>query len=123
MGSFKSTIIILSLALGLLASAVQAKSPSVLLQEGLYAEETEGDLEKAIEIYEQVLEEASAIQRLSAKATYQLGMCYLKKGDKEKAAEYFQQVVSNYPTQKTLVKKATVQLEKVSSAKDIIAKS
>jgi len=113
MESLKSTIIILLLVFGLLTSAVQAKSPSLLLQEGLYAEETEGDLEKAIEIYQQVIDEAGEIQRLAAKATYQLGMCYLKKGDKEKAAEYFQRVVSNYATQKILVKKADEQLKKV----------
>ena len=94
-------------------TSTPTKSPSLLLQEGLYAEETEGDLDKAIQIYEQVVEEASGIQRLSAKATYQLGMCYLKKGDKTKAAEYFQQIASNYPTQNVLVKKANEQLKKI----------
>jgi len=104
-------------------SSTSTKSPSLLLQEGLYAEETEGDLEKAINLYEQVIDEAGEIQRLAAKATYQLGMCYLKKGKEQKAAEYFQQVVSNYQTQNVLVKKASIQLEKVSSVKDIIARS
>jgi len=97
-------------------SITPTKSPSLLLQEGLYAEETEGDLEKAIGIYQQVIDEAGKIQRLAAKATYQLGMCYLKKGEKEKAAEYFQQVVSNYSTQQVIVEKARQQLEKVRPA-------
>lgn len=113
MESFKSTITILLLAFGLLTEAVQAKSPSLLLQEGLYAEQTEGNLDKAIEIYEQVVQEASETQRIAAKATYQLGTCYLKKGDKAKAADYFQQVVSNYKTQKVLVEKADEQLKKI----------
>lgn len=116
MESFKSTIIILLLAFGLLTSAVQAKSPGLLLQEGLYAEETEGDLEKAISLYEQVLEQYKDVERLAARATYQLGMCHLKKGQKEKAAEYFQEVVDYYPEQKTVVKKAQVQLEKLSAS-------
>ena len=94
-------------------STKSSKSPRLLLQEAISAEETEGDLDKAIELYEQVVEEASGIQRLAAKATYQLGMCYLKKGDKTKAAEYFQQVTSNYPTQKVLAKKANKQLVKI----------
>ena len=94
-------------------STTSAKSPSLLLQEGLYAEETEGNLDKAIGIYQQVIDEAGEIQRLAAKATYQLGMCYLKKGEKEKAAEYFQQVVSNYSTQKIFVEKAQEQLAKL----------
>ena len=89
MESFKNTIIILLLAVGLLVPIAQAKSPSLLLQEGLYAEETEGNLEKAISLYEKVLEQYKDVERLAARATYQLGMCYLKKGDKEKAAEYF----------------------------------
>jgi len=113
MESIKSTIIILLLVFGLVTPAAQAKSLSLLLHEGLYAEETEGDLDKAISIYEQVLEKAGQIERLAARATYQLGMCHLKKGEKEKAAEYFQQVVSNYSTQEMLARQAEKQLEKV----------
>ncbi len=89
------------------------KSPATLLQEALYAEETEGDLDKAITIYQQVLAESTDIQRIAAQATYQLGLCHLKKDEKEKAAEYFQQVVSNYPTQKNFVKQAGEQLEQL----------
>jgi len=94
-------------------SSTSTKSPSLLLQEGIYAEETEGDLEKAIGLYKQVLEKYKQVERLAARATYQLGMCHLKKGENEKAAEYFQDVVDYYPKQKTLVKKADEQLKKV----------
>ncbi len=94
-----------------------SKSPSLLLQEALYAEETEGDLSKAIKIYQQVIAQAGEIQRIAARATYQLGMCHLKKGEKEKAADYFQEVAAKYPTQKTLAKKAGEQLEKVGGRK------
>lgn len=113
MKHLKNTIAVLLLASGLLTPAVQANSASLLLQEGLYAEETEGDLEKAIGLYEQVLGQYKDVERLAARATYQLGMCYLKKGEKTKAAEYFQQVISNYSTQKITVKKAEEQLKKV----------
>jgi len=113
MERLKHIIIIFLLTIVLPASAEQAKTPALLLQEGLYAEQTEGDLDKAIEIYGQVLEQASEIQRLAAKATYQLGMCYLKKGDETKAVEYFRQVVSNYPTQKIIAEKAQKQLGKI----------
>lgn len=97
----------------------QSKSASVLLQEGLYAEETEGDLEKAIGIYEQVRSEAAEIERLAAKATYQLGMCYLKKGEEEKAAEYFQEVVTKYAKQTAIATKANAQLEKIKPASNL----
>lgn len=117
MESFKKTIIILLLVSGLLTPLVQAKSPSLLLQEGLYAEETEGDLEKAISLYEEVLEQYKDVERLAARATYQLGMCHLKKGDKGKAAEYFDEVVNYYPEQTTVVKKAQAQFDKMGISK------
>ncbi len=104
-------------------SSTSTKSPSLLLQEGIYAEETEGDLEKAIGLYEQVLEEYREVERFAARATYQLGMCHLKKGENDTAADYFQKVVDYYPKQKRLVKKAQTQLEKISPVNDIIAKS
>ena len=79
MESCKIVTIILLLVSGLLMPVAGAKSPVLLLQEGLYAEETEGDLEKAISLYEEVLEQYKDVERLAARATYQLGMCYLKK--------------------------------------------
>ena len=123
MEKLKNITIVILLALVLLTPTAWAKSPVVLLQEGLYAEEIEGNLDKAIEIYEEVIEEASEIQRIASRATYQLGLCYLKKGQKDQAAKYFQQVISNFPTQKTLTRKATRQLKKITPVKDIIAKS
>jgi len=113
MEKLNAITVIFLLAVSLLAPAGQAKSPSLLLQEGLYVEETEGDLDKAIEIYEQVLESASRIKRIASRATYQLGMCYLKKGQKDQAAQYFQQIIANYPKQKGIVKKASRQLAKI----------
>ncbi len=96
-----------------LTAGAMAESPGVLLQEGIYAEQTEGDLDKAIGIYEKILADFSESQRVAAKATYQLGVCYLKKGQEEKAAEYFRQVASKYASQTVLVEKATEQLDKL----------
>jgi hypothetical protein len=120
MKSFRSSIITLLLVSGLLASTAlaQTKSPGLLLQEGLYAEQTEGNLDKAIEIYQQVIADTCETQRIAAQATYQLGMCYLKKNQKEKAADYFQQVVSNYPTQTAIAGKAKQELEKIKPSTD-----
>jgi len=96
-----------------ISGTLWAESASVLFEKGLYAEETEGNLEKAIEIYQQVIDQAGKIRRLGAQATYQLGMCYLKKGEQAKAAKYFQQVVSDYPTEKVIVENANKQLERI----------
>ncbi len=99
--------------MGAVCLAGEAKSPAVMLQEAIYAEETEGDLDKAIEIYSQILEQYKEVKRVAARATYQLGMCSLKKGDNKKAGEYFQQVVDYYPEQTSVVQKAQQQIEKM----------
>jgi len=83
------------------------------LHEAIYADETEGDLDKAIGLYLQVIIQASEIERIAAKAAYKLGMCYLKKDDKASAAKYFQSVVEKYPSQKAYINKAKEQLDKI----------
>lgn len=109
-----TTITISLLLLAIIAATPAATEPaSVLLQEGLYAEEIKGDLDAAIKIYEKIVAQAEKAEPAAAQATFRIGMCLLKKGDKAGAAEYFQQVVSNYPTQKILAKNATEQLKKV----------
>ena len=114
--TMKTAVGILAVLMGLcplLSAAETAKSPAILLQEALYQEQTEGNLDKAIELYGQVLDQAADVERLAARATYQLGLCHLKKGDETAAAEYFRQVVKKYPTQNSAVRKAQAQLDKI----------
>jgi hypothetical protein len=100
---------------GIVQAAVE-KSPMVLFQEALYQEETEGDLDKAIELYGQVLDEAAEVKHLAARSLYQLGMCHLKKGEKDAAADYFRQIVNKYAKQTSVAKKAKSQLAKIAPA-------
>jgi len=102
-----------------LAAVAMGEHAGVLLQEGIYAEEAEGDLDKAIEIYTEITEQHQDNERIAARATYQLGMCYLKKGQQDEAAEYFRQVVSKYASQKVLVEKAREQLEKIAPTREV----
>lgn len=114
--TMKTAVWMLAVLLGmspLLQAAEDGKNPAVLLQEAIYQEETEGDLDKAIELYGQVLEQAADVERLAARATYQLGMCHLKKGDTKKAIEYFNEVISYYPEQNSTIEKAQAQLDKI----------
>jgi len=94
-------------------------SVSVLLQEGLYAEEIEGDLDGAIKIYEQVLAKAKDVEQAAAQATYRIGICFLKKGDKAKAAEHFQSIVREYPENEQLVARAKEQLNKLGTPTEV----
>ena len=95
MERLKNITIIFLLAIGLLVPAALAKPASVLLQEGLYAEETEGDLDAAIKVYEQIVKDNAAQRPYVGKAMYRLGMCYLKKGQKQQALETFQKQTSD----------------------------
>lgn len=113
MERLENITIIFLLAVGFFTSTAPAKTVSVLPQEGLYAEEIQGDLDAAIKIYEQVISESKETQRAAAQATYRIGMCYLKKGEKAKAAEQFQNVISKYSEQKALTTKSQEQLKKL----------
>ena len=90
-----------------------ARELMTLLQEAQYQEQTAGDLDKAIELYRQVLTEAADVERLAARAAFQLAVCYQKKGDTARAAEYFRKVVKDFPTQKALAERAAQELEKI----------
>jgi len=84
------------------AAPVRAESAAPSLQKAAYQEETVGDLDAAIEIYEQILSAAEASRPHLAQAYYRLGMCYLKKGQKEKSAQAFGKLVEQFPEQKEL---------------------
>ena len=107
------TIVGMLLVPGILAVPLEAKQPGVLLQEGLYAEEIDGNLEKAIEIYQQVTQEKSATDAQSAHALYRLGMCHLKKQDEVKAKVAFAKILAEYPNQTNTIEKVKPLLEEL----------
>ncbi len=96
-------VVAASLAMG---SAARAASAAELLEKGIYTEETAGDLDKAISIYEKVIAEAKAGHALAAQAQYHIGQCLLKKGKKAEATAAFQKLIADFPDQKDLVAKA-----------------
>ena len=89
-----------------IGSATRADSASGLLEKGIYTEETAGDLDKAIAIYEKVVAEGKAGHALAAQAQYHIGQCLLKQGKKAEATAAFQKLMSDFPDQKDLVAKA-----------------
>ena len=85
------------------AEATGAGSPSELLEQGLYSEETKGDVDAAMKLYQQVVTEGKAGQAVAAQAQYRLGMCFHKKKNYAEATAAFEKVVRDYPEQKDLV--------------------
>src|SRR5581483_4687007 len=73
---------VLLLASGILIfQAAHGATPSQVLQQGLYAEEVEGNIDAAIKTYDQVIRNNSAPPAIVAQALYRQGMCYLKLKD------------------------------------------
>jgi len=114
MERLKSITIIFLLVVGLVGSAALAKPASVLLQEGIYAEETKGDLDAAIKVYEQIIEDESAQRPYAAEAMYRLGMCYIKKQKEQQAKAVFEKLVAQFPEQTSIVNKVQPLLDEMS---------
>jgi len=94
----------LVLLFGLIVSfAFSAQDPSVLLEKGIYAEETIGNLADAIGIYQQVIAAAEANRTTAATALFRLGMCYQKSGRAAEAQAAFAKLAKLYPEQKELI--------------------
>jgi hypothetical protein len=95
--------LLLAALISLLPFGARAASASELLEKGIYAEETKGDLDAAIAIYQQVTDEAKSLRALAAQAQLRLGQCYLKKNRTADATAAFEKLIREYPTEKELV--------------------
>jgi hypothetical protein len=101
-----SALFAAALTLQLSFARGDSTSPSELLERGIYAEETKGDIEGAIAIYQQLVAEAKTGQSLAAKAQLRLGQCLLKKNRRNEAVEAFEKLIRDFPSEKELIAKA-----------------
>lgn len=102
-------IVLTSVVLAFLGAVSEAQSISELLEKGIYTEETVGDLDAAIKIYEKIVDEDQANRKLVAEAQLRLGQCLMKQGKKKEAKKALQELVDQFkdsPAQKELVEKA-----------------
>ena len=90
--------VFLALVLAFVSQGSMQKSAEQLYQEGLYAEEVEGDLQKAIQIYTQIIEKFAEKKEIAADAQLHIGLCYEKLG-KTEAIKAYEQVLKNYAGQ------------------------
>jgi len=103
----RNLLLVTSLALQpLIAGAAPEEAPSQLLEKGVYAEETKGDIELAITLYQQLVAEANANQPLAAQAQFRIGQCHLKKNRQADARAAFEKLIHDFPNEKELVAKA-----------------
>lgn len=84
----------------------QVQTASDLLQKGIYLQETVGDLDGAIKVYQQIIQMADGSRASAAQAVYRLGLCLQKKGRQAEADKTFQDLIAKYPDQGEVVSKA-----------------
>lgn len=90
----------------LLGAPAKAQSAADLLQKGIHAQETVGDVDSAIQIFRQVAASPAANKVLAAQAQYQLVVCMLQKGDRAAARKELDLLARNFPDQPDLATKA-----------------
>ena len=111
MKRFKCILLALVLLFPAISLAARdAKTPAVLLQEARYAEEIDGNLDKAISLYGQIIKDTSAEGAVKAQAMYQQGLCFMKKQDDAKAQAVLGNLIEQFPKQTKLVERARVVL-------------
>ncbi|MEA3224398.1 MAG: tetratricopeptide repeat protein [Planctomycetota bacterium] len=113
MERLRNITIIFLLAAVVPASHAATKSASVLLQEGLYAEETQGDLDAAIKVYESIVKDFPKNRPVAAKALFHIGSCYEKLGQ-QKALDAYERLIDQYPEQREIVKAAMERIDDIS---------
>ena len=103
------------LALAALVLAGPQDDPSVLYREGLYEEIDQGNLEKAMDLYDRLLKgNADAAQK--ARALYRRGACLEKAGKKGEAEQVYRDLQERFPEQAEIVKLARGRLAAATGA-------
>jgi len=93
----------LAATLMIAGSDAAAATLSDLLEQGIYSEETKGDIDGAIRIYQEIVADNKAGQTVAAQAQYRLAVCLLKKRDQAGATAAFEKLIKDYPDEKELI--------------------
>jgi len=110
---FRQRLVVVILAFAgasvLFSSSIQQESAKELFERAVYLEETKGELEKAIGVYNTILEQFAENHGLAAKALYRIGLCHEKLGSQE-AQKAYRRLIEQYPGQKEEVALARARL-------------
>src|SRR5262245_46428211 len=81
-----------------------ADAVSARLQQGLFAEEANHNLDAAITAYQSILSAHEEERKLAATALFRLGECYRKLGRTNDAAAQYQRLLRDYGEQANLTR-------------------
>jgi carboxyl-terminal processing protease len=87
----------------LTAATTWGASPGELLERAIYLEETKGDLQAAIQLYDQIAADPQVDRSLSAQARTRQGFCELKLGNKPQAVSVLEQLTVDFPDKENLL--------------------
>jgi Tol biopolymer transport system component len=116
-------VLLLAFAVGMVGLTLQAqeRSPAeVRLQAALHAEEVEGNLTRAIELYREVATRYGRERDVAARALFYLGRTYEKQGSQE-ATRAYQRVVREYGDQSEVATQARERLAALQAAAPTVA--
>jgi hypothetical protein len=80
-----------------------AQTTAELMQRGIFAQETEGNLDQAIAIYRQIVQSASPQRDLAAQAQLRLTQALMQKGSLEQAAAEMQRLARDFSDQQAVI--------------------
>lgn len=105
----------LLVVMGLLVGAVHAADPvRSALERGLFAEESDGDLESASKAYLEAVRAQAETREMGATALYRLGEVYRKLGRTADARQMFERLAREFPEQTRWVGLGTARLTELS---------
>lgn len=100
-----AAIWLLTSVLGVLA-AHAATNLELQLEAAIYEEETVGDVQAALEIYQAILAEGEGQRPILARAHERMAGCYLRLGREEEARRELRKVIDAYPEETAIVDRA-----------------
>ncbi len=114
---YTSLLIIFLLA----STLVQAQEASVekLFYQAVYAEQIDGDLDKARSLYEQILKAKPDDRQIIGKTLYRLGLISEKDGTRQ-ALSYYAKVVEEFSEQKDLIELVQARVDKLEDVNTFI---
>src|SRR3954468_13945173 len=89
------------------------------LQQGLYEEEANHNLDAAIKAYQAVVSQSDEQRKVGATALFRLGECYRKLGKTNEATAFYQRILRDFADQEQLVGLSRENLSKVGGSSAI----
>src|ERR1035437_6492968 len=98
----KTKLCVLIFLLAAALAPAQTNNLTVLLQQGLFEEQGNRNLDAAIEDYAALAKQFDKDRQLAATAVFRLGECYRAQGKTNEAAAQYQRVLRDFSDQQTL---------------------